>query len=206
MTMLLHQRKPVVRWPLCAIWLVIAVGILCESAGVQAQTQGTPETHGASSEQSAMQGMSAQDHEEMSGGMSSTDTFFMGESSGTGVQPSAWPMPMVMQRVGSWNLMWMGQAFLVDTQQTGPRGYDKFYSSNWGMLGAMHRLGGGGLLLRTMLSLEPATVTERRYPLLFQTGETAFGSPITNAQHPHNFFMEISAQYSHCAEISMKKL
>ncbi len=93
--------------------------------------------------------------------------------------------------------MWMGQAFLVDTQQTGPYGYDKFYSTNWGMLGAMHRLGGGSIMLRTMLSLEPATITERRYPLLFQTGETAFGDPITNAQHPHNFFMEISAQYAH---------
>lgn len=52
-------------------------------------------------------------------------------------------------------------------------------------------------MLRSMLSLEPATVTERRYPLLFQTGETAYGDPITNAQHPHNFFMELSAQYAH---------
>ena len=144
-----------------------------------------------------MTGMDAHEHKSMSRGNSSTDTFFMDESSGTAVQPSAWPMPMVMTGIGRWNLMWMGQAFLVDTQQTGPLGHDKFYSSNWGMLGAMHRLGGGGILLRAMLSLEPATVTERRYPLLFQTGETAYGAPITNAQHPHNFFMEISAQYSH---------
>ena len=93
--------------------------------------------------------------------------------------------------------MWMGQAFLVDTQQTGPLGADKFYSTNWGMLGAMHRLGSGSVMLRTMLSLEPATITERRYPLLFQTGETAFGNPITNAQHPHDFVMELSVQYSH---------
>jgi hypothetical protein len=103
---------------------------------------------------------------------------------------------MVMTAVGEWSLMWMAQAFLVDTQQTGPSGFDKFYSTNWGMLGATHRLGKGGLMLRTMLSLEPATVTERRYPLLFQTGETAFGEPITNAQHPHNFVMELSAQYA----------
>jgi hypothetical protein len=128
---------------------------------------------------------------------SSSETYFMQESSGTAVQPSAWPMPMVMTEVGDWNLMWMAQAFLVDTQQTGPLGHDKLYSSNWGMLGAMHRLGSGGIMLRTMLSLEPATITERRYPLLFQTGETAFGSPITNAQHPHNFVMELSAQYAH---------
>jgi hypothetical protein len=146
-----------------------------------------------------MSGMSmgAADHQHTGNTMSGSESFFMGESSGTAVQPSAWPMPMVMTGVGSWHLMWMGQAFLVDTQQTGPLGADKFYSTNWGMLGAMHRLGGGSIMLRTMLSLEPATITDRRYPLLFQTGETAFGNPITNAQHPHDFVMELSAQYSH---------
>ena len=144
-----------------------------------------------------MTGVEMHDHQHMDNDLPPGEQFLMEESSGTAVQPSSWPMPMVMNGVGSWNLMWMGEAFLVDTQQTGPLGHDKFYSSNWGMLGAMHRLGGGTLMLRTMLSLEPATITERRYPLLFQTGETAFGNPITNAQHPHNFFMEISAQYAH---------
>jgi len=133
----------------------------------------------------------------MESGMGGDDDFFMAESSGTAVQPSAWPMPMVMTNPGSWRLMWMGQAFLVDTQQTGPLGADKFYSTNWGMLSAVHRLVDGAVMLRTMLSLEPATITERRYPLLFQTGETAFGNPITNAQHPHDFVMELSVQYSH---------
>ena len=46
-----------------------------------------------------------------------------------------------------------------------------------------------------MLSLEPATVTDRRYPLLFQQGETAFGLPIVDGQHPHDFFMELAALY-----------
>jgi hypothetical protein len=136
-------------------------------------------------------------HSNVRHGMSAREMFFMSESSGTAVQPSAWPMPMLMTNAGSWNLMWMGQAFLVDTQQTGPLGADKLYSTNWGMLGAMHRMGRGGVMLRTMLSLEPATITERRYPLLFQTGETAFGDPIINAQHPHDLFMELSVQYSH---------
>ncbi len=99
---------------------------------------------------------------------------------------------MVMTAEGEWQLMWMGEAFLVDTQQTGPLGADKLYSVNWGMLSALHRLGGGDLMLRTMLSLEPATITDERYPLLFQTGETAYGQPIVNAQHPHNFVMELS--------------
>ena len=46
-----------------------------------------------------------------------------------------------------------------------------------------------------MFSLEPATITDRQYPLLFQQGETAFGKPIIDGQHPHNFFMEVAALY-----------
>jgi len=130
--------------------------------------------------------------------MNSASQFLMGESSGTAFQPSSWPMPMLMNRVGDWHLMWMGQAFVVDTQRMGsPRAADKFYSTNWGMLGAVHELGRGSVMLRGMLSLEPATVTDRRYPLLFQTGETAFGKPIVDGQHPHDLFMELSVQYAH---------
>jgi hypothetical protein len=102
-----------------------------------------------------------------------------------------------MIRASDWRLMWMGQAFIVDTQQSGPRGGDKLYSVNWGMLGAVHKLGRGSFMLRSMLSLEPATVTDRRYPLLFQTGETAYGTPLVDAQHPHDFVMELSVQYAH---------
>jgi hypothetical protein len=46
-----------------------------------------------------------------------------------------------------------------------------------------------------MFSLEPATITGERYPLLFQQGETAYGKPIVDGQHPHNFFMEMAAIY-----------
>ena len=141
--------------------------------------------------------MAAESMQEMGHGMDSASEFLMGESSGTGFQPSAWPMPMVMTSVVQWRLTWMAQAFLVDTQQTGPLGADKFYSTNWGMLGAVHRLGGGYIMLRTMLSLEPATVSDEFYPLLFQTGETAYGKPIINGQHPHDFVMELSVQYAH---------
>jgi hypothetical protein len=56
-------------------------------------------------------------------------------------------------------------------------------------------LGPGIFTARAMLSLEPATVTQRRYPLLFQQGETAFGKPIADGQHPHDFVMEIAALY-----------
>ena len=46
-----------------------------------------------------------------------------------------------------------------------------------------------------MFSLEPATITDRQYPLLFQQGETAYGNPIVDGQHPHNFVMELAALY-----------
>jgi hypothetical protein len=51
------------------------------------------------------------------------------------------------------------------------------------------------LSFRTMLSFEPATVTRREYPLLFQTGETAYGLSIIDGQHPHDFLMELTARY-----------
>jgi hypothetical protein len=60
---------------------------------------------------------------------------------------------------------------------------------------ASRSLGAGTLTLRTMLSFENATITNRRYPILFQTGETAYGIPIVNGQHPHDFFMELAASY-----------
>jgi hypothetical protein len=139
---------------------------------------------------------SAHAHHASHSPMNSAGSFLMTQSSGTALQPVAWPMPMVMTNAGKWSLMWMGQAFLVGTQQSGPRGGDKIYSANWGMLGAARQLGRGSLMLRTMVSLDPLTVTKRRYPLLFQTGEAAYGTPLVDAQHPHDLLMELSAQYA----------
>ncbi len=129
----------------------------------------------------------------------SPDVYLMKLASGTSRNPESASMPMLMQPEGSWLLSLMGQAFLVDTQQSGPRGGDKFYSTNWIMGSAGHPLAGGSLLLETMLSLEPATVTDRRYPELFQTGETAYGIPLVDGQHPHNFVMGLGAHYAHRA-------
>jgi hypothetical protein len=93
--------------------------------------------------------------------------------------------------------MFHGQASLNDIQQSGPRGADKLFSTNWIMPMAQRKIGSGTLTLRTMLSLEPATVSKRRYPELFQQGETAFGRPIVDGQHPHDFFMELAAIYDY---------
>jgi hypothetical protein len=102
---------------------------------------------------------------------------------------------MLMTAKGAWMLMFHANAFVIDEQQSSPRGGDKFFSTNWFMGMAERPLGPGVFTARAMLSLEPATVTQRRYPLLFQQGETAFGKPIVDGQHPHDLFMEIAALY-----------
>jgi len=122
--------------------------------------------------------------------------YLMNVASGTSQNPLSWPMPMLMMHFHRWNTMFMGNAFVTDTQQSGPRGGDKLYSTNWMMASAGHRLGAkGNFETVVMLSLEPATITDRRYPLLFQTGETAYGQPLVDAQHPHNFVMGFGFHY-----------
>jgi hypothetical protein len=135
------------------------------------------------------------DHSKMDHG-AGAGMYLMNLGSGTSVNPQSWPMPMLMSKAGSWNFMVMGQAFLVDTQQSGPRGADKFYSPNWGMISAEHKLGRGNVMFQSMLSLDPATITNRSYPLLFQTGETAYGKALTDAQHPHDFVMGLGVHYA----------
>jgi hypothetical protein len=115
--------------------------------------------------------------------------------SGTSAQPNSVSQPMIMVARGHWMFMFHNEVFLVAEQETGPSGGDKLFSTNWFMPMVQRPLGPGQLTLRTMLSLEPATVTGRFYPELFQQGETAFGKPLVNGQHPHNFFMEVAALY-----------
>jgi len=135
------------------------------------------------------------------------DEILRHDSSGTSAEPNSTPAPMPMKRVGIWRLMFHGTAFLVEQQQTSPRGGDKFFSTNWFMPMAQRQLGRGELTLRTMLSLEPATITGRQYPLLFQQGETAYGKPIVDGQHPHDFFMELALLYDwHVAENALLSL
>ncbi|GGG89754.1 hypothetical protein GCM10011586_00170 [Silvibacterium dinghuense] len=116
-------------------------------------------------------------------------------SSGTSAEPGSTPAPMLMTMRGNWMLMFHANAFVADTQQTSVRGGDKLFSTNWFMPMAQRQWGPGQLTLRGMFSLEPATVTDRQYPLLFQQGETAYGKPIADGQHPHDFVMEFAALY-----------
>jgi hypothetical protein len=118
-------------------------------------------------------------------------------SSGTSVEPKVVSefAPMYHTSLGNWTLMFHANVFLVDVQQTGPRGADKFFSANWFMPMISRDFGRQTVTFRTMLSLEPSTITQRRYPELFQSGETAYGLPIVDGQHPHDLFMEITGRY-----------
>jgi len=130
--------------------------------------------------------------------MNSAGMFLMDLASGTSANPAAWPTPMTIEALGKWNTMLMGTAFVSDIQQSGPRGGDKLYSTNAFMAAAGHRAGAkGAVQVVAMFSLEPLTVADRRYPLLFQTGETAYGKALVDAQHPHNFVMALGVQYAY---------
>ncbi|HWC15390.1 MAG TPA: hypothetical protein VG498_00145 [Terriglobales bacterium] len=118
-------------------------------------------------------------------------------TAGTDVEPNSTPVEMLMFMQGDWMLMLHGMAFLTDIQQSGGRGRDKLFAPNWVMPMVQRNLGNGILTLRAMLSLEPATISRRQYPLLFQQGETAFGRPIVDGQHPHDFIMELAAIYDY---------
>ncbi len=149
------------------------------------------------SSQQSMSDMPGMAHDDQHRLPSFAERLVSHETSGTDAEPVSTPSDMWMFTKGKWTLMFHGEAFLTEMQQTGPRGTDKFFSTNWGMSMAQRRFGNGTLTLKAMLSLEPATVTGRRYPVLFQQGETAFATPIVDGQHPHDFFMELAAAYDY---------
>lgn len=118
-------------------------------------------------------------------------------SAGTSAEPASTPVPMIMGTHGPWIFMLHSNAFAANTQQqaANERGRDAFFSTNWIMPMAMRKLGPGQLTVRAMFSAEPATIGGKNYPEIFQQGETAYGKPIVDGQHPHDFFMEVAALY-----------
>jgi hypothetical protein len=117
------------------------------------------------------------------------------DTAGTSAEPASTPHEMLMKQEDAWMLMFHGGGFLVSQQQTGRRGGGKAFGASWLMPMAQRQVGPGTLSARVMLSLDPATITNRRYPELFQLGETAFGRPLVDGQHPHDFFMELALLY-----------
>jgi hypothetical protein len=120
----------------------------------------------------------------------------MREASGTAWQPDTSEHMGLMTHSGDWMLMGHGMLNLVYDHQGGRRGDDKLFAS--GMLMGMARrpIGDGALQFRAALSPDPL-MGKRGYPLLLASGETADGEEhLIDRQHPHDFFMELSASVS----------
>src|SRR5205085_12641578 len=84
----------------------------------------------------------------------------MEQVSGTSTNPTAAAMEMAMTTWEKWNLMWHGTAFINQVLESDGGG-QKLFATDW-VMGMAHRpLGGGHLLLRSMLSLEPLTIGKR---------------------------------------------
>ena len=118
------------------------------------------------------------------------------EASGTAWQPDSAEHGGVHLASGAWSFMLHGQLDLVHSWQEEPRGDAKTFPA--GMLMGMARrpVGDGTLQFKAMVSPDPL-MGKKGYPLLLASGETANGrDPLVDRQHPHDFFMELSASVS----------
>jgi hypothetical protein len=142
-----------------------------------------------------MQNMAGMDMGHHQGVTNQLEEMELGFTSGTSWQAQSAPEHMWMRFWHAWQLMAHGNLFLEFNHQGGPRGAGKLQSENWLMLMEEHKLGGGTLQFRQMLSAEPLTAPHPGFPELFQTGESYHGIPLVDHQHPHDVFGEISAKY-----------
>ena len=118
------------------------------------------------------------------------------EASGTSWQPDVSEHQGLHLMTGGWTLMAHAVLNGVWDEQDGPRGDEKVFVSGMAMGSARRVLGPGTVQFRAMLSPDPL-MGARGYPLLLASGETANGvTPLVDRQHPHDFFMELSASYS----------
>jgi hypothetical protein len=119
------------------------------------------------------------------------------DASGTSWQPDSTPHAMGHVMRGDWTLMGHTQLNAVYDDQQGPRGDDLGFVAGM-VMGSARRdaANGDALTLRAMLSPDPF-MGKRGYPLLLAAGETADGvTTLTDRQHPHDLFMELSATYA----------
>jgi hypothetical protein len=123
------------------------------------------------------------------------------EASGTAWLPRTTPMYGVHRDWRGWDLRIDGSVFaqLVyepgERHRTGGAATRQAGSVNWVMAMARRRLGAGRLGARTMLSAEPWTVTDCGSLNYLATGEVCEGDTIHDRQQPHDFVMELAADY-----------
>jgi len=117
------------------------------------------------------------------------------QGSGTSWLPDSSPLYMRHRLNGPWMLMGHANAFFQYVNESGDRGARQTGSINWLMGMAERGAGRGHLALRGMVSTEPWTIRGCGYPDLLASGESCDGETIHDRQHPHDLFMEISAEY-----------
>jgi hypothetical protein len=118
------------------------------------------------------------------------------EGSGTSWLPDSSPVQAHHFMAGDWMLMLHYSLVAGYDDQWSDRGSRRFTSVNWIMGMAARSLFGGQLLLRGMVSAEPATAGGHlQLPLLLQSGESYGGAPLHDRQHPHDLFMETALIY-----------
>lgn len=168
-------------------WIIGSACVLAVASRAQEHSTHSMSNHSAHAEMSHEMEMSG-----MYGPYSMTR-----EASGTSWQPEASPMQGLHFMRYDWSFMVHGFADVVYDRQGGKRGDEDWFSVNMLMLMAQRKLGPGTFGVRTMMSLEPATVGRNGYPELLQTGETGNGrTELIDRQHPHDLFMELALAYS----------
>jgi hypothetical protein len=118
------------------------------------------------------------------------------EASGTAWQPDSSAHGGIHLASGDWSFMLHSQLDLVHSWQEAPRGDSKTFVAGMVMGMARRPVGDGTLQFKAMVSPDPL-MGKSGYPLLLASGETANGhDPLIDRQHPHDFFMELSASLS----------
>src|SRR5690348_4111512 len=152
------QMKRVVRRSVTVAGVIIVLWVLAsgkaksQSVAASPQTPGNPESY--SQETPSEPDMSQMMQMQMTGtnqhamNMERAPETFLGEiqyhsTSGTSAEPNSTPISMLMTSKDRWRLMFHGEAFLNALQQSGPRGGDKVFSTNWFMPMAQTQLGRG---------------------------------------------------------------
>ena len=172
---------------------LLTLALLLAPASALAQMDGSQMDH-AAMEQASINHDST-DH----GAMDMSWMAMDGMGSGTARLPSNEPMRGVhLMPTARDMVMVQANVLPVYSDQGGPRGGTKFYAQSMAMVMWLHDLGailgpGAKLTGQAMLSLEP-TMRHDGYPLLFATGEEAYGRSLVDRQHPHDLFMELSAR------------
>jgi len=119
------------------------------------------------------------------------------EGSGTSWVPRSTQMFGWMRMSATDMQMTHGAIFPRYVSTGSDRGGRRVDAPNWFMFMGSHAFSDRSQFgYAAMLSADFLTENENGYPLLFQTGESAYGQRLHDYQHPHELFSELAVTYS----------